>query len=114
MKNRIHLLTFILLLATSICVAQKESVLRIILPKGNVTVDNSPVKSGQHLTSSSKKLLIDKGSYAYVLTPKGYVMRLGTGNWTIAEIEDFIVKSDRYSKPPAVHRQVEPLEFIGF
>lgn len=107
------LLLVILLFLSLPAVAQKEPWIRIVSFNGTILIDNLPVKSGQRVPYS-KKLIIDKQAYAYVVTPKGYATKIGAGTWSAADIEDFAFKT-RYSKlPPRQRDNFEPIEFIGF
>ena len=76
-----------LIFITSVCSAQ-ENFFQIIAFKGNVLVDSLPVTCGQKIDATSQLLLIEKGSYASVMTSKGYAFQLGKGKHKIKRILD--------------------------
>jgi hypothetical protein len=85
-------LIFFIFISIRLCNAQGDHVLRIVSYRGDVSIDNISIHSGQLVLSSSQKLAVAKNSYVYVLTPKGYSMKLGPGSYTIDGIEDLIYR----------------------
>lgn len=107
----------ILLFACSTCLAQSQHTLRIVAFRGNVTLDGKKVDATRLIPQSAKKIEIEKGSYAYVLTPKGYAMKLNPGKYRIGILQGFIYKA-RYEQPrffaAAVQSTPCPIKYPGF
>ncbi len=103
-----YLLSFFILLSIHHCKAQDDHLIRIVAYAGEVTLDDLPVTSGQLVFSLSNKLVVAKNaSYAYVLTQKGYAMKLGPGSYSVKNMEDYIYKKKykpRTSPTGAVHK----------
>lgn len=83
-------LLFAIFISTHLCNAQNDHLLRIVSYRGDVSIDNISVHSGQRVLLSSQKLVVSKNSYVYVLTPKGYTMKLGAGSYKIDGVEELI------------------------
>lgn len=103
-----YLLSFCIIFSFHHCKAQNEHLIRIVSFAGDVTLDDLPVTLGQLVFPLSKKLVVAKNaSYAYVLTQKGYTMKLGPGSYNIRSIENYVYNKKykpRLMQTGAVHK----------
>lgn len=82
------LLLLIAFMSTIPALAQ-ESLFQIISFNGIVKLDETQVVCNQSVTSQQQKLKIEgKGSYAIILTEKGYAFLLSRGNYAVLEISN--------------------------